>query len=382
MTWLEHHRQSEEFASDADVARLKGDTERARRLYGKAAEAEVRAIDVLDPSKQRTMGITAVSAVALYYKATEFPLAEKTAYRFLSLDDLPNFARIQLRDLLHAIWADHRDTSGIAVVPSDQVNIAMSGDDIAFGSAPIGVVARCVGLVQSILYRVTEFTRDVDHRLTGNPSSDIRAACRPWILHVPTSNYQFAVTIDDTVHQRELFDDDDPRQDNSGPRQIVDGFMSILRASVESPEEKLPLVVQDPDYQNTFLRLARELSPDRSHRLSIWSPRHPQHISLDYATRRRIKVAIDNMARVPTGPREVRGILRAVDLDSRRIVVRDQDDDKHKVDGIDDTMDDLIGAMVNRLVIARTEPTFADKYKTTVVSDKESVAGDNTLELF
>lgn len=114
MTWLEHHRQSEEFASGADVARIKGDKEQAKRLYGKAADAETRAIDALDPSKQRTLGITAVSAVALYYKARELALAEKTAYRFLDLDELPGFARMQLRDLLHAIWADQRDTSAAA----------------------------------------------------------------------------------------------------------------------------------------------------------------------------------------------------------------------------------------------------------------------------
>ena len=111
MTWLEHHQQSEKLASSADVARFEGDGELAKRLYGKAVEAEVRAIDALDPSKLRTLGITAVSAVALYYKAAQFLLAESTAYRFLGLDNLPNFARLQLRDLLHAIWAEQRATS-------------------------------------------------------------------------------------------------------------------------------------------------------------------------------------------------------------------------------------------------------------------------------
>ncbi len=100
MTWLEHHRQAEILASDADVARYKGDRARARQLYGKAADAEVRAIEALDPSEQNTLGITAVSAVALYCKADQLTRAKETAYRLLALDNLPNFGRIQLRDVL------------------------------------------------------------------------------------------------------------------------------------------------------------------------------------------------------------------------------------------------------------------------------------------
>lgn len=117
MTWLEHHQQSEKFASSADVARFKGEGELATHLYAKAAEAEVRAFDALEPSKLRTLGITAVSAVALYYKATHFVTAEETADRFLRLDNLPDFARRQLRDLLHAVWAEQRGASDVAECP-------------------------------------------------------------------------------------------------------------------------------------------------------------------------------------------------------------------------------------------------------------------------
>lgn len=114
MTWLEHHREAESLASRADVARHSGNIDQAKLLCGRAAEAEVRAIEALEPSKQRTLGITAVSAVALYYKAEQMKMAENTAYRLLALDDLPGFARIQLRDLLQAIWGDQLRKSATA----------------------------------------------------------------------------------------------------------------------------------------------------------------------------------------------------------------------------------------------------------------------------
>lgn len=375
MTWLEHHHQSEKLASSADVARFNGDGELAKRLYGKAAEAEVRAIDALDPSKVRTLGITAVSAVALYYKAAQLLLAESTAYRFLGLDNLPNFARLQLRDLLHAIWAEQRDVSEVAELPSDQLNVAMSGNDILMGVAPIGAVVRCVEAVQSLLYRVAEFIQGVDHRPTGRPSPAIRAACRPSILHVPASNYQFAVTIEDSIGQRELFDD-------RGPHKIVDTAIDILRAGADSPEEELPMVVPADDYQHTFLQLTRDLSPNEPHRLSVWSPRHPKHISLDHTTRERARAAMSNTIQKPMGPRSLEGVLRAVDLDRGRIMVKDQHG-KYKVDGIDDTLDDSIGAMVNRPVVVQAEASATKLiYKNiAAVDSKESGVSEQELDL-
>ena len=369
MSWLEHHQRSEKLASGADVARYQGDRELAKRLYGKAAEAEVRAIDALDPSERSTLGITAVSAVALYYKAGQPLPAEKTAHHLLGLDMLPHFARMQLRDLLYAIWAEQRDASEVAGLPSDQVNVAMSGDDILMGGAPIGAVARCVEVVRSLVYRVAEFIRDVDHRLTGPPSPEILAACRPWILHVPAANYQFAVTIEDSVGQRELFGD-------SGPCKIVDTLIDILRASAGSPEEELPLVVPARDYQHTFLRLTGDLSPSESHKLSVWTPRHPEHISLDYTTRERTRAALNNTAQEPMGPQAVRGILRAVDLDRGHIVVRDQQS-KYKIDGIGNTLDNTIGAMVNRPVTVQAEAISAKKlmYSTIEADSTEQELG-------
>ena len=40
MSWLEHHRLSEELASDAEVAARRGEHSRALGLYAKAAQAE------------------------------------------------------------------------------------------------------------------------------------------------------------------------------------------------------------------------------------------------------------------------------------------------------------------------------------------------------
>ena len=68
MTWLEHHRASEQFAADAEVAARRGDLAGAQTLYARAADAETRALGEIDPMKARTLGISAVSAVSLNFR--------------------------------------------------------------------------------------------------------------------------------------------------------------------------------------------------------------------------------------------------------------------------------------------------------------------------
>lgn len=106
MSWLEHHSQSEEYASLAEVAKREGEFVRSRELYRLAAECEARALENLDVTKTRTLGITVVSAVALWFKAEEFGMAERLAYRWLATDFLPPFAVQELRELLQAIWRE------------------------------------------------------------------------------------------------------------------------------------------------------------------------------------------------------------------------------------------------------------------------------------
>ena len=104
MSWLSWHEKSERLASDAHVCARRGERERALRLFAEAAEAESRALDELDVAKTRTLGITTVSAVSLWFKARQFSRAEQLALRWLSSLKLPQFAVDQARSLLQAVW--------------------------------------------------------------------------------------------------------------------------------------------------------------------------------------------------------------------------------------------------------------------------------------
>lgn len=103
MTWDYHHSESEQFASSAEIAAKEGNEARAIELYRLAAKAEVHALNDLDPAKTRTLGITLVSAVALHYKAGEYLTAKNIAQEWLNKNNIPSFARDELRTILEAI---------------------------------------------------------------------------------------------------------------------------------------------------------------------------------------------------------------------------------------------------------------------------------------
>ena len=71
MSWAAHHTESERLAGAAHAALRTGDVAQAERLYLAAGKAEQAAFEALEPSKQRTRGITAVSAVSLFYKGQD-----------------------------------------------------------------------------------------------------------------------------------------------------------------------------------------------------------------------------------------------------------------------------------------------------------------------
>ena len=96
MSWIEHHQVSERLALQAQAALRKGQRQQAQELYAHAAEAEQSALADLDPKKTRTLGVSSVGAVSLYYKAAMFERAEHAACRWLRVDSLPAFAKDQL----------------------------------------------------------------------------------------------------------------------------------------------------------------------------------------------------------------------------------------------------------------------------------------------
>lgn len=350
MSWLEHHRASEEAAAQAEAALRGGDRSRARTLYAEAADAERQALSALDTSKTRTLGISAVSAASLYYKAARFRDAEAVALQWMASPDLPEFAKEQLRNLLQSIWSEQvRERAGVRFAPG-QVMVSVKGGEVVEGGAPLDLIVEKVQVVQSLFYRTAEFLRNLPYRRHGPPTSEIRESFRPWLFQTAPGSYQFAVAVQEP-RQADLFKTAKP-----APQEVADHLLRILRAGIDDPDEGLSELVPDPDYRGTYLKLTRNLAPKGKvfNQLEVRSSDESMAIKLEPETRKAVARAIRNARReveLPSTRREsLAGILRAVHLDRDWIEVT-VDDEHIRVDGVGDTVDDVIGPMVNKSVV-------------------------------
>lgn len=317
----------------------------------------------MDGAKARTLGITAVSAASLYFKAEDYESAEGLAARWLH-GGAPEFAKHELRVLLQAIWAERVKGQTHAGFAPGQVLVSVQGGEVVRGGAPLDLITSKIRTVESIYHRAAEFLSRVGYRRRGQPSKDIQDLCRPWLFQAPPGSYQFAVAVQER-RQTELI------EHPVSALNIADCFLRILRVGVEDPEDALADVVPDPDYRATFLKLTRNLAPRGNvcESIEIRAADGASPISLDAAVRSKLSRRIRELHQGSDAAEESRseslsGTLRAVHLDRDWIEVT-VDNDNVQVVGVGEQVDDVIGVMVNKPVtvhvtVAGGRRTFVD----------------------
>ena len=351
MTWAELHAESEQLAIEAQLALRARNAGHAVELYKRAAEVERRALDQLDVSKERTRGITAVSAVALWFKAGEFALAEQLAYSMLADPHIPDFAREELRNLVQAIWTESSmRKADVAFLPG-QVMVSVKGGEVVTGGAPLDLIVDKVQTIQAMFYRTIEFVNGVSHRRVGRPAKELQEACRPWLFQSAPGSYQFSVAIQKPV-QSDFF------KEYIQPERIAQHFLEIVSASSGDDGAALKKLVPDEKYRSTFLKLARNLAPTGKNfeRIELRASGEARPVALGVESKVSINHQLRKKPDVPAtadeAPEELHGTLRAVHLDKDWLDVVVNGVSTHVV-GLQDAVDDVIGPMVNRSVVVR-----------------------------
>ncbi|CDQ12245.1 conserved protein of unknown function [Acidithiobacillus ferrivorans] len=362
MTWAELHTESERLAIEAQLALRVRSTEHAIDLYRQAAEIEQRALEQIDVSKVRTRGITAVSSVALWFKAGVYERAEQLAHLMLADSHIPDFARVDLRDLVQAIWTESsKKKAGVTFIPG-QVMVSVKGGEVVTGGAPLDLIVDKVQTIQSMFYRTIEFLNGVSHRREGRPAKELQEACRPWLFQSVPGSYQFSVAIQKPI-QPDFFKED------IEPERIAQHFLEIVSASSGDNTVELERLVPDETYRSTFLKLVRNLAPTGKSfdQIELRASGETRPVALGVGSRSNINQQLRNKSALPTKAEavqeELRGTLRALHLDKDWLDIVVDGVSMH-IDGLQDAVDDVIGPMVNRSVIVRVVRTSKkNKYK-------------------
>ena len=254
MTWADFHKASEAAAVEAEQALREGNSVQAALLYAKAAEHEQLALAAVDATKARTRGITAVSAVSLWYKAASYERAEQLAYLILAEHSIPEFARMDLRNLVQAIWTESsKKAANVSFLPG-QVFVSVKGGEVITGGAPLDLIVEKVQTIQAMFYRTMEFIRDMPLRPRGGPIREIQESCRPWLFQAAPGSYQFSVAIQEPK-QLDFFRED------VRPDLVARQFLEILKATSSEDQQQLETLVPKAEYRNVFLKLSRNLAP-------------------------------------------------------------------------------------------------------------------------
>ena len=363
MTWATYHKSSEGLASAAHEASRIGNFAQAETLFAQAAEAEEQAISYLRPQeKPRTFGITSVSAVALWYKAREFGRAERLAHQALTAEGVPEFAVDQLRSLLQTIWNENvQKQAGVNFAPG-QITVSVKGGEVVRGGAPLDLIVDKVQTIQAIFYRTAEFLQNRPFRRRGPAPREIQDFYRPWLFQSVPGSYQFVVAIQ-ASKQIDMFPNDQPE-----PQLVASTFFSIIKESAEDSGEGLSQLIPDKEYKATFLRLARNLSPSGrsfSH-LEIRASGEINPILLSPESRKSISKTLLSESPVDTNNDQssnvtLSGILRAVHLDADWMELS-INEDRVRIEKVTETVDDVIGPMVNHQVTVQTNRDSKGKY--------------------
>jgi hypothetical protein len=321
-------------------------------LYRQAAAEEAAALDALKDDKHRTRGITAVSAVALWYKGRDYLAAEQLAHKYLSLNNRQAFAEAQLRELLSLVWTvSAAEKAGVRFVHGD-ILVSVKGGEVIHGGAPLDLIIRKVEGIQAVLFRTVEMLLGRPFRKRGGPPTDLISMFRPWLFQAPAGSYQFAVRMQEP-EQRVLWEFDRPRIEH-----VTSTFFRVLSASASRPEVELAKVVPDEQYRRAFLGLSRNLAPAGKtfSRLEVRDASTPSEplVTLVPETRQGLNSALRGLR--PTAVEEtitVRGNLRGLHLDRDWLEITRTDgvQETIHVEEAGEALDDVVGPMVNKKVM-------------------------------
>lgn len=350
--------QVDALAYEAELADRRGELEHARRLYAEAAAIEAEIARSAPASEPRVRGLLAVSATALWYKASRHDEVERLACAFLSdPTSLAEQARVELRGLMERAWRDAElaQAFGDADEAAPLV-VKLDGGRIRAGLAPPGVVRDKQQILVPMLVRIAEWKLGKPFRRTGSASSDIREQIEIQEAPAIAASYGLQlVVVPGSAREAGA----PPRL---RPREVVTAFLHLADAACQGGDALRALVESD-EYRRELLKRFRDLAPDGrsvgtisfstpSPRIRAPAPRlEPEHTRrLSEALRKEVPEQASVTAE---------GVLKVVSLRGRRpfiaIELADGSSQAFRIDPAQ--LAETIGPKVNRRVRILGEPT-------------------------
>ena len=323
-------------------------------MFGEAAELEARALAQIPEDKLRTRGILAVSYVALLYKAGELDKAERASYELLAGDKIADAAKTELRDLLETVWDEQALATTGLHYSGNEILIALRGGQIGSGTAPLETALHYINGMTSLVYRVAEWQGQLPFRTRGLPPPEVKELVQARATQPSAGSYRFSIKLVESLQQW-LFAE--PQRIN--PKVVSDGIIKAIRSAVLETSEPLSSAIPDPQYRATLVKLVRNVLPNSANLREVevrtrLEGSDDQSVTLNLGARLRIAeyLRAERVAETSATPIRVEGVLRALHLDNNWLEITESDGKHVRFKTREDEVDDIIGPMVNRRVVA------------------------------
>ena len=343
------HAQAVEHAERALMARMRGETEIAIGIFGKALKCEIAAIDEMHEPSEPTYSILHRSAGTLALDCNDLRTAERMAARALANDPPPDVAQ-ELRDLLEQVYfRSHLKLRGI-VLGDDELQLSLAGPEVGYGFVNSNEFLTRVGDSSRLLHRIVERKRNKPFRERGRLVKDIKENYELFISTPRAASFAVTLKLGSPMGQQSF-------PEFRGVPEIVDEFIDLLelanKAKVSEIRERIP----EQAYFRNFLGLARRIAPDgqRIRQVGFTVIRGSSQRSVGITRRAE---EFGPLRREESPPIEsqtvtVQGVLRYADATGKgsdQIKVIDEKQEQHLVRVPEGMMNDIVRPMWDSIV--------------------------------
>lgn len=252
----DHHSRAMELAELAFIARMRGETEEAGRLFRQALEHELSAIREMNGvgRVEPTYSVLHRSAATLALDCDDPRSAERLVANALAHDPPPEIAQ-ELRDLLEQInFRRHLDLRGV-ILDENELQMNLTGPAVGFGLVRSVDFSSRIENASRMICRTVERHRNMPFREKGRPRKAVQDDYEVFVSVPRAASFSVTLRLGRPIAQQRIPGFLDTAS-------IVDELLELIDLANKAKMQEIRDRIPDPAYLRNFIALAKRLAPD------------------------------------------------------------------------------------------------------------------------
>jgi hypothetical protein len=260
-----------------------------------------------------------------------------------------------MKALLEAVWEEEIAKAANVRYSGQEVALSLKGGPVGMGTAPVDLALHTLSVSNNFASRLVEWSAGKAFRPSGPAGRDVLANVFARATQPAQGSYRFTIRFMEP-RQKRLFE-----AVPFNPAEVARTFLDLTRAIAEGDARLVTEIVPKGPYRLALAKLSRNLFPSKATGATLEirkaddSPLHT--VRLTHEHRAAATAVVRTLSPKPpkeSAERVVKGVLRALDLNRRWLRIEPPHDQPVKCETRPNLiLDDVIGPMVNRRVVAR-----------------------------